>query len=354
MSKRRLIRKAVLKQKGYHLDRPVTAIKLNQNESPRDLPPELKSKVLERLAKAEWRRYPSPFCDSLRQKIAQRENWDMEGVLVTGGSNILIQAILLASSVRGKILTIAPTFSLYEMEGDLLENRVIAMPLGKDFALPTQNILMQIRKAKPQVIFLPNPNAPTANLFPEADLVKICESAAKSSCLVVIDEAYYPFSGFTMTPHLKRFENLILLRTLSKAFSLGGVRLGYLLAHPSIAREIQKVLLPFSVGILSQIVGEVILENDGYVAQVVADVVSEREKLFAALQRLPDLSVYPSQANYILFQSPKAASLYESLTRQGVLVRNVSGKRLPNALRVTVGTPEENRKFLEAITAVVF
>ncbi len=342
-----LIRNEVVRLKGYHLDTPQHRIKLNQNESPYDLPEPVKKKILERLAQTPWNRYPSPFCDPLRNKISQKEGWNIDGVVVAGGSNILIQAIVIAAAIKGKILTVTPGFSLYDIEGALLGNRVIKVPLGRDdFSFSRDLFLKRMKREKPDIIFLANPNAPTGNLFSQEDLFSVLK-AAKG--LVVVDEAYYPFSGFTLRPRLKQFPNLILVRTLSKAFSLGGVRLGYLLAHPKIAKDILKVILPFSVGILSQIVGEVVLEEDSYVDGLVKEIVEERERLYLGLKKIWGLKVYPSQSNYILFRSPTAKRIFAKLLEEGILIRNVSTPDLPNALRVTVGTPEENRLFLEAI-----
>jgi len=347
------IRKEVKKLKGYRLDRQYERIKLNQNESPHDLPEVLKKKALRRMEEAAWNRYPTPFCEPLRRKIAEREGVALENVVVAGGSNVLIQAIVIAAAVRSKILTVTPSFSLYEIEGGLLGNRVIQAPLGKDdFSIQTDLFLKCLRKAKPNIVFLANPNAPTGNLFPERDLVAILKASEKVGALVVMDEAYYPFSRFTMAGHLKAFSNLVLIRTLSKAFSLGGVRLGYLLADPAVAGEVLKVTLPFSVGILSQIVGETVLEADDYVRGVVDEILTEREFVYQALKELPGLKIYPSSANYVFFQTPKAEAVFQGLSQQGILIRNVSAKRLPNALRVTIGTKSENQAFIEAMVKI--
>lgn len=343
----RFIRKEVRRLKGYHLAMPACRVKLNQNESPFDLPERLKKRALDKMAATAWNRYPTPFCDPLRTKIANREGWPFEGVVVAGGSNVLIQAIVIAAAVRGKILTVAPGFSLYEIEGNLLANRVIRVPLKKEgFGFPRDLFLKSLKKAKPQVVFLANPNAPTGNLFSEEDLLAVLQ---KAPGLVVIDEAYYPFSGMTMAGHLARFPNLVIVRTLSKAFSLGGVRLGYLLADPKVAGEILKIILPFSVGILSQTVAETVLEEDDYIKGVVSQIVEERESLYRALKDIPGLTVCPSSSNYILFQTPRSEEVLRRLASEGILIRNVSGRRLPNALRVTVGSREENRIFIEAL-----
>ncbi len=342
-----VIRKEILKTKGYHLDSPRHRIKLNQNESPHDLPPPLKERAIERLRSLSWNRYPSPFCDSLREKIAAREGVDARGVVVAGGSNVLIQAIIIAAASKGKILTVTPGFSLYEIEASLFGNWIIKVPLSRDdFSLPRDLVLKKIKAEKPQIVFLSNPNAPTGNLFAEDDLIAIIKV---SKGLVVIDEAYYPFSGATLLPHLKRYKNLIVLRTFSKAFSLGGVRLGYLLADPKIAAEILKVVLPFSVGVLSQAVGEVVLEDSSFVDSLVAEIIEEREKLYRSLTKIPGIRAYPSKTNFILFTTPRSRQLFQQLLKAGILIRDVSSKDLPNALRVTVGTKEENQAFLNSV-----
>jgi histidinol-phosphate aminotransferase len=346
-----LIRKEVRKLKGYHLSQPAHRIKLNQNESPRDLPPALKDKVLDRLRSAAWNRYPTPFCDPLRAKIAEIEGWTPEGVVVSGGSNVLIQALVVASAVGGMILTVAPGFSLYEIEGKLFGNRVVQVPLKKGgFAFPRDTFLKRMKAVRPRVIFLANPNAPTGNLFPEEDLLAVL---AEAPGLVVIDEAYYPFSGQTMAGHLKKFKNLVIVRTLSKAYSLGGVRLGYLLADPEVAGGCLKVILPFSVGILSQTVGEAVLEDPGYVSGIVTEIIEGREMIYGGLKGMKGLTVFPSSANYVLFQCPGAGQVFAGLVEKGILIRNVSTKGLPNALRVSVGTREENRAFLDAMASIL-
>lgn len=345
-----MIRKEVRGLKGYHLASVPHRIKLNQNESPWDLPAPLKDKIVERLRKADWNRYPSPFCDPLRAKIAEREGWSFDGVVVSGGSNVLIQVVTIAASVNGKILTVTPSFSLYELEGAILGNRVAAVPLGKDdFSFPRDAFLKRMKALRPKIVFLANPNAPTGNLFEEDDLLAVVK---KAPGIVVIDEAYYPFSGRTMAPYLKTHKNLVIVRTLSKAFSLGGVRLGYLLADPVLAGEFRKVILPFSVGILPQIVGEAALEESAYGNRVVTEIIEGRATIYEGLKSLPGLTVYPSDANYVLFQSPKAQEIFSGLVAKEILIRNVSMKGLPNALRVSVGTNEENRLFLEAMSSI--
>ncbi len=346
-----MIRPTIQALKGYRLAHQSKHIrvKLNQNESPSDLPSALKKKVIEKLKRQHWNRYPSPYTDELRTLLSRHEDWPVDGIVVSGGSNVLIQAITIATAVKGKVLTVSPAFSLYPLEGKIFENEVITVPLHpKDFSLQIEKMLKAIQRKKPNLILLANPNAPTGTLFREQDLLRIIKA---SSGIVVIDEAYFPFSGTTLKPFLKKYKNLILLRTFSKAFSLGGVRLGYMMAHPEVASEIIKVMLPFTVGLLSQAVAEVVLKNPAYVKKVVSEIVKERERVFNVLQKNQDLQVYPSAANYLLVQTSKIDAVLKHLDKNGVLVRDVREPSLPEAFRVTIGSKKENDYFLKVMKA---
>lgn len=347
--KKSFIRLEVLQVHGYSLKKQNDRIKLNQNESPYDLPEVLKAKVLEKMNQAAWNRYPIPYATGLAAKIAAREGLGPENVLVSGGSNVLIQALVSATAIHQRVMTIAPSFSLYELQGKLFGNKVTEIILNDDFSLPTEKILKALKKESPQIVFLPNPNAPTGNLFPEKDLLMLIK---KAPGLVVVDEAYYPFSGMTLAHHLKKLKNLVVLRTFSKAFSLGGARLGYMMASKSVVSEVQKILLPFSVGIFSQILGEVVLEESSYMQKVVEEIIAEREQIYQELCKVPGLKVYPSKANFVLFQ-PATMGLFkniqEKLSQQGIVIRDVSCPCLPRALRISVGTPAENQEFLKAL-----
>ncbi len=349
-----MTRKELKKLKAYTLDQPPHRVKLNQNESPYEIPAPLKQQILGELEKLRWNRYPSPYADRLRQVIGEKEDWDPEGVVVSGGSNILVQLLVLATAIRGKLLTVHPTFSLYEFEGALLKNRVIRVPLDREtFAFQREIFLKALRNGKPDITFLANPNSPTGNLIPEPDLLEVLKKSPGLAPrgLTVIDEAYFPFSGETIRPHLEKFPNLVILRTLSKAFSLGGIRLGYLLADREIATTIRKVMLPFTVSQLQETIGCTVLQNDGYLREVVQKIVDERERLLAALQKIPSVRAYPSATNFILFRVEDAARTYLRLVEQGILIRPMGGHGLKDCLRVSVGTPEENRAFLEALKA---
>ncbi len=345
------LRKEILELKAYSLASHPEAVKLNQNEIALDIPGNLKAKVLERLIRVPWNRYPFAQPLELRNKISQAMSWPAEGILVTNGSNVLIQSILMATAVGGKVLTVDPTFSLYEIEAKVLGNEVQKIPLGKNFSLPLDEILSVIQKDPPSVIFLANPNAPTANLFLKEDLLKLIQN---SPCLVVVDEAYSQFAEYNLLQDLALYKNLVLLRTFSKAYGLGGIRMGFALAHPEIAQEISKVLLPYCVSSLNEVVVEAILEHPEIMEKRLSDIKFERAKLYQNMVSLNGVTTYPSQTNFLIFQVMDAAKVFQALLTEGVLVRDVSSPpSLPNTLRVTVGTPDENEKFLKALEKVI-
>ncbi|MDO8462371.1 MAG: histidinol-phosphate transaminase [Deltaproteobacteria bacterium] len=332
---------------GYHLDQPAYSVKLNQNESPWDLPSSIKSVILQKLEEASWNRYPLPYTDDLCKKIADSFGHDPEGIIVTNGSNNLVKELILIANTKRPVLTVTPSFSLYEMESKLLGRPVVTVPLRDDFSLDLKLFLKTAQKIKPALIFIANPNAPTGNLFPEEDLLEIIK---KTKALVVIDEAYFQFSGKTLLPHLPRFPNLVLLQTFSKAFSLAGARVGYALCHPHVAKELQKILLPFAINLFSKVVIETILGHQSWVAEKAREVVNERERLFGEMQKIKAITPYRSTANFILFRTKESQTLYKKLTTKGILIRDVSNKKtLKNCLRVSVGTVKENDQFLKAL-----
>lgn len=343
---RSLIRKEVLESPAYHLEEH-EGVKLNQNESPWDLPIELKAQVIENLLKTPWNRYPLSDVVQLKKKMAKHLNVWPDNLVFANGSNVLIQALILATTVKGKMLVVDPSFSVYELEGKLLGNKVIRQPLNDDFSIPLDDCLHTIRKEKPSIIFIPNPNAPTGNLFAAETLKKIIEAAPG---LVVIDEAYYPFSGETCIEWIKQYDHLVVLRTFSKAYALGGLRLGYLVAEPEIAQEIQKCLLPFCISKLTFTVAMTVLDEPDYINQYVTRICAERARVYSAMQSLAKLTVYPTNTNFILFEVENSKEVFNHLLQEGVIVRQVSdGRRLTQALRVTVGEKSENDLFLKAL-----
>jgi histidinol-phosphate aminotransferase len=350
MSIHNLIREEILNLPAYHLEEH-PGIKLDQNESPWDIPVPIKAQVVEEALRIPWNRYPLGEFLQLKKKMAKHLNVWPDNLTFANGSNVLIQALVVATSLKSKVLVLDPSFSLYETEARLLENEVIKIPLEKDFSIPKDKALHTIQKEKPSLIFIPNPNVPTGNLFDLDVLKKIIEEA---HCPVVIDEAYYPYTGTTLIDWIKMYDHLVILRSFSKALALGGIRLGYLIADPELARQVEKCLLPFCINRLVFATAFAVLDNMDYVDRYVRAVRSERNRVFEKMRRIPQIKTYSSKTNFILFEVRNPEIVFRKLVEEGIVIRNVSdGKRLANALRVTIGTKEENEAFLNALKKVV-
>ncbi|MBI2339897.1 MAG: aminotransferase class I/II-fold pyridoxal phosphate-dependent enzyme, partial [Deltaproteobacteria bacterium] len=304
-------RQEVLDLPAYHLEAH-EGIKLNQNESPWDIPVELKAQVVENLLRLPWNRYPLDDQLLLKKKMAKLlEVWP-DNLVFANGSNVLIQALTFATSVQQEVMILDPTFGVFEIEARLFANQVTRIPLNDDFSIPKDKILKAIKR-RPSLIFIPNPNAPTGNLFDPDVLRKIIETA---DCLVVIDEAYYPFSGFTVLDWVKEYDNLVVLRTFSKAFALGGLRLGWMIADPEAARQVQKCLLPFCISRLVMSAMLAVIEQPGYVKRYVKQISDERDRVYKALAKMSELTVYPSRANFILFEVDEPSQIFKKLLEE--------------------------------------
>lgn len=341
------VRPEVRAAKAYHFTARPARIKLDQNESPYDLPPELKAEVWAKLQNVSWNRYSELAAESLRTALARYHDWDEAGVVVSGGSNVLIHAFVAACGIGQRVLNLSPTFAIYGEHAKLLGAPLTELPLGDDFSLPLPGLLRELEHG-PGVFFLANPAAPTGNAFPQHELEALLR-AATPAWTVVFDEAYHQFAATDLLGLVRANPGAASLRTFSKAFGLGGVRLGYTLTSPELAENVQKMLLPFSVSALQLATGLTVLKHSDYVAARATEGREERERMYTELNGLPELTVYPSQTNFLLFRVADAEAFFSALLEEGVLVRrqdHLPGLR--GCLRVSVGTPEENRAFIAA------
>lgn len=346
-----MIRQEVRELPAYNFKAYSCPVKLDQNESPYDLPEPLKEKVLLRLGEAAFNRYPDLHADALRAALARHHRWPEEGIVVSSGSNVLIQSLVQACGIGQRVLTLTPSFSVYALQARLLGASLGEVPFGAGFSLPVRALKHELSLGQ-GVFFLANPAAPTGNLFGEGELRELIEAAPRWT--IVIDEAYGQFSGSDFSTLARDYPTVACLRTFSKACGLAGVRLGHLLAQPDLARQLQKVVLPFSVSALGVAVGLSVLEEPHYLKARVAETLRERERVFKALAALGGVHVFPSHTNFLLFRVAEAGRVYEELQAKGVLVRRQDGLHgLAGCLRVSIGLPEENDAFIEAVTQIV-
>ena len=345
------LRPEVLGLPAYHFEAHDAAVKLDQNEAPDDLPESLRRAALERLARQPWNRYPELHPQGLAERLGARHGWPADGVAVAGGSNVLIQAATILGGLGRRVATVRPTFSVYALQARLLGATLVEVPLGPGFALPTE-ALLEVLQVGEGVAFVAAPMAPTGNAVDPTDLERLAE-AAGDRWLLVVDEAYGEFALVDHDALARAHPQVVRLRTLSKAFGVAGARLGYALAHPEVAVELRKALLPFSVSALQVAVAETVLDAPGVVAERVALAVAERERIRSALSTRADVVVFPSVANFVLLRVDDAAATYAGLRDLGVLVRRQDHlPGLDGCLRVSVGAPAENDAFLNAFAAV--
>ncbi|HVP67683.1 MAG TPA: histidinol-phosphate transaminase [Anaeromyxobacteraceae bacterium] len=324
-------------------------IKLDQNESPWDLPPDLKERALARMRSTPWNRYPDMHAESVRALVGRHQGWPDGGVVVAPGSNFLVLALALAAN---RVLDTVPSFAFYEAAARLAGTPYEAVPLGEGFALPLQGLLARM-SGPAGVLFVAVPHAPTGALFPEREVRALAARAREEGWLLAIDEAYFQFSGTDHRDLARENPSVVLLRTFSKAFGLGGVRAGYLLAAPDVASRLQAMLPPFDVPAHTAAVLETVLASPERASEAAELLVAERERVIAGLRRHPTWKVHESRANFFLVRTPDAEVAWKGLLAAGVLVRRQDHlPGLAGCLRVSVGTPAENDAFLRAALAL--
>jgi histidinol-phosphate aminotransferase len=266
-------------------------------------------------------------------------------VLLGNGSDDLIQIVTLSVAKPGAVMMYpGPTFVMYAMNATYFGLRAVPVGLREDFSLDTNLFVKAVREHKPAVVYLAYPNNPTGVLYPEEDVLEIIRACEG---LVVLDEAYHAFAQKTFMPRLAEFPNLVVMRTVSK-LGLAGIRLGYLAARPEWVQQFDKVRQVYNVNVLTQAAAEFMLEHLEVLEEQASRIRRERETLKNELIKIKTLSLFPSEANFFLVRVPDADAAFESLKRQGVLVRNLH-PGLKNCLRVTVGTPDENRILMSAL-----
>ncbi|WP_425145529.1 pyridoxal phosphate-dependent aminotransferase [Deinococcus sp.] len=329
---------------------PVHApIKLDQNESALDFPRSLRELAARRMLTRDWNRYPDLHAETLRAKIGEYEDWDAAGVVVTPGSNVIIKLLTELGGIGQRVLTVQPNFSVYELEGQMLGAKLTRVPLRADFGLDVPAMRRELAAGGPGVLFLTQPHAPTGHLDDERDVRAVVE-AAGDDWIVVIDEAYHQYSGSDYRSHVLERGNRLSLRTFSKAWGLAGLRLGYALAHPALAANLQKLVSAFNVSVLTQTVAEVALEHPEYVRQRADEVIWERGRVLAALGGMQRLHALPSRANFFLVRTPDAGDAYTFLLERGLLVRRQDKQPgLEGCLRVSIGSREQNDALVEAL-----
>lgn len=356
-----LVRPAIRAEAAYRVPTTVeAAAKLDQNESPYDLPDGLKRAALDHFAEAPWNRYPDDRPHRLIAALEARDGLPEGSVIVGRGSNELAQTLALCFLERGTPVVLpSPMFALYASVARMHGADIVDVPAGPDLRHDADAILEAARRTSAPLTVVTTPNNPTGQAIAHADLERL---AAGVPGVLVVDEAYHEFlDGPTATDLLAEHANVLVLRTFSKALGLAGVRLGVMAGHPALVAEIEKSRVPFLVDRLGEAIGLAALDHADLVAERVAEMKAERARLEAWAGRLEGVEVLPGAANFFLFRTPLAApDLIARMAERGVLVRNVTGYPAlagrdgrPGWARASVGTAGENRAFQDALAAVL-
>ncbi len=351
---RRNIRQDIVSMHAYAIQDSAGMLKLDAMENPHRLPPELQALLGQRLGALALNRYPGDRIDQLRSALAAHaqmpEGFDL---MLGNGSDELISLLAMACDVPGAcVLAPVPGFVMYGISAQLQGLQFIGVPLTPDFELDEAAMLAAIAQHKPAITYLAYPNNPTANLWNDATIEKIIEVAGAQGGLVVMDEAYQPFSSKSYIKRMVRHPHVLLMRTLSK-FGLAGVRIGYMMGAKALIDEVDKVRPPYNISVLNAECALFALEHaDAFAAQAL-DIRAQRALLFEALKATSGLQAFPSDANMVLVRVPDAAKTFAGMKARKVLIKNVSGLHplLANCLRLTVGTAGENAQMLAALKA---
>lgn len=344
-----IIREEILALKAYHVPDSAGLIKLDAMENPYSLPPEVQAEVTRVAGGAGLNRYPDPAAGRLKARLrAAMAVPDGMELLLGNGSDEIIQMLTMAVARPGAtVLGVEPSFVMFRMIAGFCGLRFAGVPLRADFSLDLESMLAAVKTRAPALVFIAYPNNPTGNLFDAQALARIVEAAPG---IVVLDEAYHAFAGASFMSRLGAYPNLLVMRTLSK-LGLAGLRLGLIAGPAAWLDHVDKVRLPYNVGVLTQLVAEKVLAHPEVLAQQAAAIRGDRVRLGERLARMPGVEAFPSAANFILFRTEGAAGVYERLRAGGVLIKSLHGSHplLENCLRVTVGTPQENGRFASAL-----
>jgi histidinol-phosphate aminotransferase len=344
-------RQEILAMSAYHVTDATGLIKLDAMENPYGWPENIKTAWLQALKDCPLNRYPDPDARQLAESIRQLNKIpDHLGLLLGNGSDEIILLLLMALVPGSGVLAPEPSFVMYKQLSLSLGLNYLPVPLlSNSFDLDLQSMLSVIQQHQPALLFLAYPNNPTANLFNDQSIREVIKA---SHGLVVIDEAYAPFAGASYMDKLEEFDNVLIMRTVSK-LGLAGLRLGYLAGDQSVIGELNKIRLPYNINALTQISACFALSNKALFDEQTEKICSDRAALFFELEQLDDIVPFPSAANFILFKTPEnqATNIFEMIKQQGVLIKNVSpqGGLLKDCLRVTIGKPDENDAFLRAL-----
>lgn len=338
----------------YRAPQPQVAVKLNTNESPYPPTEEFRHELSEGIARLTLERYPDREATEFREALAGHLGTLTDRVWVANGSNeLLLQLLLAFGGTERKVMTFEPTYAMHGHITRVSGTRLLRGRRNPDFTMHLDATVEAIRTQSPDIVFLCSPNNPTGNSMNEEEVVAVCDAAPG---IVILDEAYAEFSGRSFLRLIEDWDHLVITRSFSKAWRLAGARIGYLVAQPWIHDEILKVRLPYHLSALTQLAGVTALHHSKEMLSTVETMRHERDRLWGELSTTRGITAFPSDANFVLFrcESMGAEEVWQKLLERGVLIRDFSDMQgCEECLRVSVGTPEEDERFLETLSEIL-
>jgi histidinol-phosphate aminotransferase len=347
----RWIRTEVRGLSPYQVPEAGGLIKLDAMENPYSWPAPLVDEWLKCLRDVSLNRYPDPKAPDVKSRLrATMGIPDQSDIMLGNGSDELIQIIIMAmADNETTVLAPEPTFVMYRLIASFARVQYVGVPLVPEcFRLDMPAMRNHIRTHQPAVIFLAYPNNPTGNLWSREDLEEIISLAPG---LVVVDEAYAPFAASSVMDFLAHHQNLLILSTLSK-MGLAGLRLGWLIGPADWLAEFDKLRLPYNINVLTQMSTDFALRHKEVFDLQASQIRTDRQRLIESMKGMRGVKAFPSEANFVFFRAPagRADDIFKAIKHQGVLIKNLSAHgMLRDCLRVTVGKPEENERFLQAL-----
>jgi histidinol-phosphate aminotransferase len=347
------VRDDLVALEGYHSPQVEVDVRLNTNEAPTGPPQAFRDALAAELSRVDWNRYPDRAATELRQGIADFHDVGVDQVFVANGSNEVIQTLCLAYGGFGRSCALfEPTYLMHAQIASIAGTSVVLGRRAEDLTLDMDEVRRVLAESSPAITFLCSPNNPTGMVEPPE---AIKETADLVPGLLVVDEAYGQFADWSALELVDEDRPLVVTRTYSTTWSMAGARLGYLVAPSWLVAELDKVVLPYHLDVAKQIAGRIALRFVDEMNQRVADLVAERERLVARLRTMA-VHVWPSGANFVLFRPESVAGhdVWQQLLDRSILVRDTSSwPGLDGCLRVTIGTPDEDDAFLDALEEIL-
>ncbi len=334
---------------AYHLELEEIPVKLNQNENPFDWSKSIKNEVAEFCKKRSWNRYPDFIPNNLKADLSEYTGVPSDSIIAGNGSNEMLLVLLLSlTDYHEPVIICQPSFTLYQLLSKGLGRYPCEVYFNQDLTFNIDDIIKASLEKPYSVIIINSPNNPTGSSIKESQICKILENHRG---FLILDQAYVEFGGYNAIPLLTEYPNLIITRTLSKAFSGAGIRFGYMLGKAEIIKEINKIKLPYNINFFTEHVATILLSHTEEFNERIDRIVVLRQRMYEFLKTLPFDNVYHSDANFVCIRTEYKSSLFSYLKERGILIRDVSSyPMLENCLRISIGTEKENEKIMEALS----